>query len=153
MNRPVLKRPGLGLASGAATGGLLVAAYFGISYATSYPVEGGTFVPDAGDIAGWTIVSFMFSTTVFGSGLIVVGYPVWRLLHHLGARGPFVAAATGALLSAVALKLLEGTAYGHGGVVLMAIAGAMVGVVIERVAYDRTRPPRPSPPPSPAPPS
>lgn len=152
MRQRVLKRPILGFAAGAVTGGALVSAFMTFVYATSYPVEGGTFVPDFQGTVMWAVLSLTVATIVWAIGLIIVGYPIWLLLHRFSTRGPLAAA-----LSGVTAVYLVGLALGPLSVtsaldldrILLAIAGGVVGFVIQRIAYkSRPKPPRPSPAPA-----
>lgn len=151
MTRLVLKRPGLALVTGAVTGGILAAAWFTVLYAVSYPVEGGTFVPNGADIARWAVACFIAATITFGVGMLLVGAPVWMYLDHRGVRGPVAAACLGPglILSLSALSDLitrhrVALDLGDG---LLAGACVIVGLVVQRVAYikadDITPPPAP----------
>lgn len=148
MKPRVLRRPILGFTAGAITGGALVAAAFTLAYATTYPVEGGTFIPDGQRIIGWAMASFVFATGIWGVGLIFVGCPIWALLERLGTRGPLTAALSGVVaVYAVGLLWFPSSiedAVGPGRT-LLAISGGMVGWVIERVAYRPIKPPKPPP--------
>ena len=141
-----LKRPLLGFAVGAFTGAALVSARFTVEYATSYPVEGGTFAPTGGDIVRWAVAIFIGALIVWSIGLTVVGVPIWRLLHDRGVRGPFAAVLLGAITVYVVGMLwppTSATAAVEPARLLLAIAGGVVGLVIERVAY--VGPPKPPP--------
>ncbi len=144
-----LKHPILGFVSGAVTGGGLVTAAFTLGYATTYPVDGSAFIPTTADAVRLAWACFLIATTIWSIGLIVVGYPLWALLHHRGVRGSFAAALTG-LGAVYAVGLLWPPTSIEGAVeldrILLAIAGGIVGAVIERVAYRRVVTPPPAPP-------
>lgn len=149
MKARVLKHLNWGFAAGALTGGVLVATVFALGYASAYPVEGSTYVPNARRIAETWTVAFVFATVIWSLGLTVVGYPVWWMLERQGVRGPIVAISSG-MIAVYAVGLLwppnslEGLV--EASRVVMAISGGIVGFVIERVAYRTLTPPpaRPS---------
>lgn len=148
MSTRVLKHPFLGLAAGALTGSTLVATFLTLSYATAYPVEGGTFVPDARAIAGWGAASFAMAMIVWSLGLLVVDYPIWRILDGRGVRGPLAAALFGVAAVYLISLLLVPTSVPFTPDLpgmLLAFSGGMVGLVIERTAYSDAKPLPPPP--------
>ena len=144
-----LKHPILGFVSGAFTGGGLVTAVFTLGYAMTYPVDGSDFIPTTADVIRLALACFVIATTIWSLGLIVVGYPLWALLHHRGVRGTFSAALTG-FAAVYAVGLLWPPTSIEGAVelnrILLAIAGGIVGAVIELVAFRRVVTPPPVPP-------
>ncbi|MGQ3041636.1 MAG: hypothetical protein ACT6TH_04890 [Brevundimonas sp.] len=137
-----------GVLAGAGIGGATVSVFLTAVYAFSYPVPGGTFRPAITDIIGWGAVSFVAAAIVYIFGLLLVGVPGWILLHWLKFRGPRTAALWGATATAMVTAswtFTSGGPFNFGvGQALLALNGALVGFVIQRIAY-RVRPPRPSP--------
>lgn len=83
----------------------------------------------------------VIATVVFLGGLLVVGVPVWMIMHAYGLRSPKHAVAAGALLAAgatLALSTLAGFEGLVGGLVialLMIGPGAAAGWTLRRIAY------------------
>jgi hypothetical protein len=129
-----------GLLAGMATGGFTVALAFSASMLVSRP--------PLVSILGLGLLSFVMATIVYFFGLMLVGVPGWILLHWLKFRGPRAAALWGATATAMVTAswtFTNGGPFNFGvGQALLALNGALVGVVIQRIAY-RLRPPRPSP--------
>ena len=151
MRKRVLKHPILGLAAGAVTGGVLVAAVFTLGYATPYAVESEIFTPDLLDIARFGTACFVFAVLVWTLGLIVVGGPIWQFLENRAVRGPAAAILLGTtavyLVGMLWLPTQLNDLVGPPRLAL-AFAGGIVGFMVERVAYQPIRPPRPPAPPS-----
>lgn len=144
-----------GLLAGMATGGLTVALAFSASILVSRSDAVDQPLPALGAILGLGLFSFVVATIIYFFGLMLVGLPGWILLHWLKFRGPRAAALWGAAATAAVTASWTFTNNGMFtfgvGQALLALNGALVGVVIQRIAY-RVTPPRPTPaPPSEAP--
>lgn len=136
-----------GLLAGMATGGFTVA----LAFSASMLVSRATLE----NILGLGLLSFVLATIVYFFGLMLVGVPGWILLHWLKFRGPRAAALWGSTATAIVTAswtFTNGGVFSFGvGQALLALNGALVGLVIQRIAY-RVRRPRPPPaPPSAAP--
>jgi hypothetical protein len=83
----------------------------------------------------------LFAIAPYGIGLLAIGAPAWVIAHRIGLRHWSVAAALGAILNVSVLALLahEGiwafAMFRKGGALAFAPAGAIVGLVVWRVAY------------------
>ena len=151
MTQRALKHPFGGFAAGAATGGGLVAAYFALGAATNFSMTGGLFVPDLREALATGLLVLGPAIVIYALGLIVIGYPGWRLLEARRVRGPVSAMLfgfTAVYIVVTALTLPSGFRPWRVECLLLAISGAIVGLVIERVAYRDLKPPRPSPAPA-----
>lgn len=126
--------------TGAGYGGLLVAAVTVVVMV----------VTGAGPLAFWVgLMSLAFATPIWFAGILVVGGPVWWVLHRLGLRSRAVSSAAGATL----VLLMVGGVFtltdaapegGEGFGVLLIIAplvaiGAVVGWTVARSAYRAER--------------
>jgi hypothetical protein len=127
--------------TGAGYGGLLVAAVTVVVMVAM----------GAGALAFWIgLLSVAFATPIWFVGILVVGGPVWWILHRLGLRSRVVCSAAGATL----VLLVVGGSFALNGAapqgdewfgVLLIIAplaaiGAIVGWTVARSAYRTERP-------------
>jgi hypothetical protein len=115
--------------------------------------------------AAWLFITMIFfvSLAFWATGVVLMGAPVWAVLHYMNLRSPVYAVGAGgasALLALVGLSLVmsSGVAdqYDRGRYViqngvrtadgwlslltdalLMGVAGGVVGMVIWRIAYRR----------------
>jgi hypothetical protein len=136
------ERAVLGLAAGAATGAYVLTLW-------SYLSVG--HLQDPHHLQA-TQLFFSLMLFIWTAGLIAVGAPVWWLLHRLGLRHWLVAIATGVvLLALVGLALQSGIEFednGSPGVTrltdegfyMLVVTGALVALVVWRVAYRRSKP-------------
>lgn len=141
------------LIAGAVAGAAMVAAW------TGFPL----FLRSQPNADALTLLTFSVAILVWAGGLALVGAPLWAVLHARGLRSAAHAVAVGAvatfLASAILLLLLpwgmgdlnEGgrwiiqdgarTPYGWWVLLrsasLMALSGALVGLLIWRIAYRR----------------
>ena len=124
--------------TGGAYGGLLVAAASAI----------GMIVVGAGAFAFWAgLMIFVIATPIWFIGIVIVGGPVWWVLHRLGLRSRRAASAAGGVvifLVVGAFFSLKGNAPRGGdwfGVLAvaapLAAIGAVVGWTVARSAYRR----------------
>ncbi len=146
MTNYVLERPILGTAAGSILGGLLTSAWLTFRLWAASPVSGRP-QPDATQLANWGLLSFVMATIVFMIGLLFIGVPAWKALHSRGFRGPWMATSLGAALSYGTTVVYDLTSHHvvfyELGAVLLALAGAIVGWTIQRVAYARADPIKP----------
>jgi len=95
------------------------------------------------------LAAVMFAAPTFLLGLVVIGGPCWWLLHRIHCTSAIAAAAACAFgstaVGAIALGIFGLPPEAIGAAVLLAIPGAAAGWVVQAVAYDRSRPPRPRP--------
>jgi hypothetical protein len=138
-------RAAFALAIGAAAGGILT----GLIFATLVPfgfTNPEHDPPTLGDLLGAIPVVSVFATLGYGAALVLVGVPMWLLMHRLGWRswldamlGGFLAA--GLACFVVRSSITAGTALLFGwrpiieSVLLVAAIGATVGLVVWRIAY------------------
>jgi hypothetical protein len=109
--------------------------------------SGGGIDPSLAIGAGFA--SALVGAIAFLLGIIVVGSPVWTVMHRIGATQPWSAAVAGGLLSmagATALTFAMGGARPGTEVFLLGLDGLVVGWLMQRIAYGRPKPPpaRPS---------
>ena len=137
-------REALGLALGALTGGGLTTA--------------GMIVPDlmAGRSGDPALMSPLYllvvvaAVLIWALGLLLVGAPAWAVLHQVGRRGWRSAVISGAGLSLAAALLLGAllgmrdamprSVIGFWPEFGLSLIGAVVGLVIQRIAYRRAPP-------------
>ncbi|MBC6982620.1 hypothetical protein [Caulobacter sp. 17J80-11] len=124
-------RAGLGLTSGAVIGAA--------SWALAFVMSTGDDVAVAAPIV---LLVGPAALIVYVLGLGLLGGPVWLILHELGRRDPLSAVVLGGVLNALPIglpSLINGTTDPdtYGVVALAAAIGALVGLVIWRVAYRR----------------
>ena len=140
----------LGLCAGALTGALIVTGGYGLAFLVS-----GTFIY-------LLILPLVFGVALlaWGIGLTTLAAPGWWLLHAIGIRSQVVSAVYGGVLCAAlglavaALLPLSiaptgevlSTPLSRSGLLgvlpvigLFGVAGAVVGIVVARVAYGRRR--------------
>jgi hypothetical protein len=108
----------------------------------------GTGVVSAADLIV-SILIFIVALVGWSLGLFLFGLPLWWLFHRNGWRGRRVAMLLGAFTTFVIVLLLEisggifavATGNGDGGLIsfvwvaVMAVLGAIVALVIWRIAY------------------
>ncbi len=142
-----------GVVAGGAPGGAGVAL---IWVAGSYLMAGARGANsgfDVGLLVTVMLASWIIATIVFWFGIAGLGLPAWALLHRLGWTGPLQAVFFGGLITfagSVGLMLAIGGSLSEsvGPASLLALDGAVVGWVIQRIAYSPIKPalPPPAPP-------
>ena len=127
------------LAGGATTSAIVVPGMLIIS------LLGGTSIePQAAAL--FLALTAAVASAVFAVGLLVVGAPVWAVMHRRGLRERKHAKTAGALLAAgvaLALSALAGPQGLVGGVIfaiLMLVPGAVAGWTLHRIAYGGSKP-------------
>lgn len=153
-------RAALALLVGALTGSLLVSAWYLAMFvmASSGQLPGDIFLYQ---FRTMLILVPMSSFLVFAGGLLIIGIPLWALLHQLGWRSWMHSIIFGFLAGVVAalaiqfvprLLLASGTIAGNyrereldwlniaGSIAWIGVACAIVGLVIWRIAYRRVEP-------------
>lgn len=129
------------LAGSAAGGGsvalwLLVVGAAGIGEVTLQGVLAGLVM---------TTVAFTYVSAIWGVGIVLLGGPVWFALHLMKLTSPLAATATGGLMAWGGANAIFGPAFEPH---LFFLAGAIIGWIIQRIAYRPITPPqrRPAPP-------
>jgi hypothetical protein len=132
----------------AATAGAIVGA-LGVTIVVLLLATVATGIVSASDLIV-AILIFVVALTGWSLGLFLFGLPLWWLFHRNGWRGRRVAMLLGALTTFVIVLLLEmsggilAVATGDGGgghlisfvwIAVMAVLGALVALVIWRIAY------------------
>jgi hypothetical protein len=135
-------RKALAIMAGALAGGFPVAvAFVTASLTANGPprlVEVGMAIVMVGLVTFYASIPFLI-------GIVMLGLPVWLCLERLERRDPMTATVSGAITTFAGVSVLAAWAQieiglGH---LLLALDGAVVGLVIQRLAY---RPIRPRPP-------
>lgn len=94
----------------------------------------------AGLVVGLVLTSACIAALVFLLGVLLLGGPLWIGAHRFGRTDPVSAAVVGAfavLLGVVLMTLLDVINVSAVEVFLLALDGAFVGVLIQRLAYQR----------------
>jgi len=140
------RRASLAAAAGAAIGAAGVVAVVLLFAAMAGGVSASDLVV--------SLLIFVVALTGWSLGLFVIGLPLWWLFHRNGWRSRRVAMLLGAFTTFVVVLLLErsggilavATGVSDGGdlisfvwVVVMAVLGAIVALVIWRIAYRPVR--------------
>ncbi|WEK57526.1 MAG: hypothetical protein P0Y52_13430 [Candidatus Brevundimonas phytovorans] len=137
-------RKALAILAGALVGGFPVAVAF---VATLLAANGPPRLMEVG--MAIVMVSFvtLYASIPFLIGIVMLGLPIWLCLERLGRRDAMTAIGTGALITFAGVYVLAAWAQmeiglGH---LLLALDGAVVGLVIQRVAYGPIKRPQPRP--------
>ena len=128
------------------------------------PIVGGLLVGfwlvarnlDPGDLdtGGFVLAVFAafgaatVASIAFGAGIVVLGSPVWWLLHRLGQTSAWTATLAGGVVTFCGSGILIACGMGSPDLDWLALIldGAIVGWLIQRIAYRPIR--RPTPPPA-----
>lgn len=135
-------RKALAIMAGALAGGFPVAAAF---VAALLAANGSPSLAEVGMAIVMVGFVTLYASIPFLIGIVMLGLPIWLCLEHLKRRDPITAIISGALTTFAGAYVLAAWAQmeiglGH---LLLALDGAVVGLVIQRVAY---RPIKPRPP-------
>ncbi len=126
----------LGVLAGAAAGGFLLSAEAFVAMA--WPPYGCG--PACGSAMLGTLLflglASLIAAFIYGLGLALLAGPLWWLLHRSGYRGWLAAVLLGAVLNLVVGVVIAGCSLGI--VACLTGTGAVVGLLVWRVAYRKT---------------
>ena len=74
-----------------------------------------------------------FAFFAFLMGVLIVGLPLWVVLHRLGRTEPLSAAAVGGVATALGVWAIGG--FSDSDIVWLSLDGAVVGWAVQRIAY------------------
>jgi hypothetical protein len=144
------RRAAVGLASGAVCGAVLVVGFelvLSVADGVAEAAAGRTTVIGSAfaSAAPIFVLSFLVAFVAYGAGLVCLAGPLWALLHVYGARSAPVAVLLGAALNGGVIFLLyagviEPRFFRLVAAAAFALAGAIVGFIVWRVAYRRATP-------------
>ena len=125
-------RGGLALCLGAVTGAGLTGLAVALAGLGDDPVNA----------IGFAVFVTLYAVVVWSAGLLILGVPIWLLLHNAGFRSRSHALALGGLLPGVVSSTLP-FLFGAGVVSIaiglaQAAVGMVVALVVHRVAYAPT---------------
>ena len=137
------KRIARAILLGALTGGGLTVVMFVVN---SYLLPGtGVGVQDEGSVAGVLLVWFLLALLIlaaWGAGIVLLGGPLWLVLHKLGARQRVNAMIVGALLAGsggYVLGLVARAPHPVAWFLAFALIGTLSGYVVWKHAYRPAR--------------
>ena len=89
-------------------------------------------------------LAFVYSSAIWGVGIVLLGGPARLALHLLKLTSPLAAIITGGVLALAGAAAIFGPVVGTS-VFLFLPAGAIVGWIVQRVAYPPITPPQTPP--------
>lgn len=141
-----ISRAIMGVLAGGAVGGAAVVLFWVVA---GLVISGGLQTGSGFELGSFVtimLIAWFIATAVFWLGIVGLGVPVWALVHRIGWAGSAQAAIVGGLVTfagSIGLLLSMGGALPEiiGPASWLALDGAMVAWLVQRIAYRPVRPP------------